>query len=163
MRLYRLIPKLSPSDLCRFYDKIKIDYSSGCWQWIGTKSLSSDNLYYGMFGIQGQMYLASRISYYIKYGHCPIDLQVGHICNNSICVNPKHLELCTQSENTQYSYDCGRSCKIGEFNSASKLTEKEVKEISESQEQIPILAKRYIVTVETIRHIKTGKTWRYLL
>lgn len=84
----------------RFWQKVK--KTSKCWLWISsTSSHSLRNVKgYGSFNINGKAYYAHRLSYEdfsklkIKKG-----MVVDHLCRNTLCVNPQHLELVTNGEN----------------------------------------------------------------
>lgn len=78
----------------RFWlDVHKTDY---CWEWVGY-------LYdgrYGRFHYDGKMMPAHRYSYMIATGEIPPKhLHIDHLCRNTRCVNPEHLELVTPREN----------------------------------------------------------------
>ena len=44
---------------------------------------------------------AHRYSYALHNGSMPPELVVDHLCSNTICVNPAHLEAITQLENVR--------------------------------------------------------------
>jgi hypothetical protein len=73
----------------------KDDYS--CWEWTGGKD--SDG--YGRVKYEGKRQQAHKLSYIIHFGEVPKGLIVARTCNNKLCVNPSHLELRTQSENSK--------------------------------------------------------------
>ncbi len=62
---------------------------NGCWIWSGT----TDSYGYGVFKINRSMYKAHRLSVALYRGYCDEDLTVDHLCRNTRCVNPDHLEL----------------------------------------------------------------------
>lgn len=76
----------------KFIDKIKI--LNGCWIWIGGISGKGYATFRSKFGIH-----AHRYSYRYHNGLIPKNMLVLHSCDNPRCVNPKHLELGTQSKN----------------------------------------------------------------
>jgi hypothetical protein len=80
-----------------FADKITLQ-PSGCWQWIGAKQqqqVGKGQPVYGSFRSE----LAHRWAYRVAHGKIPRGLVVDHLCKNSLCVNPYHLEAVTQKAN----------------------------------------------------------------
>src|SRR3990167_4056434 len=77
----------SPEITKRFWDRV--DTSGGCWTW----KLSTNGAGYGLFccGHQKRV-LAHRYSYEQLVGPIPNGYQVDHLCKNTICVRPDHLE-----------------------------------------------------------------------
>lgn len=84
-------------------------------------------------------------------GWLPEGMVLDHKCKNPACVNPKHLEPVSQSEN----------CRRG---NATKLTVEQVRQI---KDQLPSLkwgdrkqlAKKYGVSEALISDIKYGRAW----
>ena len=78
-----------------------IDTSGGmdaCWPWMGWRTTRQG---YGLFYIQRKGVRAHRISYELAHGVPPNPrLTIDHLCRNTACVNPAHLELVTSRENT---------------------------------------------------------------
>ena len=73
---------------------------NGCIEWTGDKGNSG----YGRFWIgpeNSRKALAHRWSYEYHVGPIPDGLVIDHLCRNKICVNPKHLEPVTASENVR--------------------------------------------------------------
>jgi hypothetical protein len=73
----------------------------------------------------------------------------------------ENLEWVTQQENREHSYRIGIA-GIGEKNSSAKLKNYEAEEILKSNEKSIILAKRYNVSITTIRDIKIRKRWKHI-
>jgi len=81
-------------DMRRFWSKVIIDTTTGCWLWIGY----TNALGYGvMRHKRGSM--AHRFSYTTFIGDILGGLQLDHLCRVHNCVNPKHLEPVTGVEN----------------------------------------------------------------
>ena len=95
----------------RFESKINIDSKSGCWIWKGAPRGKDHN--YGQMQVGYKSYKANRLSMciYKNFDLNSIE-QINHKleCNNSMCVNPNHLYVGTQSENMQDWH-----AKIGHF------------------------------------------------
>jgi hypothetical protein len=82
----------------RFWLKVRI--SDGCWVWTGTKVRTSDDAdYYGQFWMGGKNVSAHRLSYRLLVGEIPNGLVLDHLCRNTLCVNPEHLEAVTDQVN----------------------------------------------------------------
>lgn len=68
---------------------------NGCIEWtayVGTNG-------YGRFYLDGRGALAHRWAYEHHVGPIPDGLVIDHLCRNTICVNPEHLEPVTTAEN----------------------------------------------------------------
>lgn len=81
----------------RLEEKYIPEPNSGCWLWIGTENSAG----YGMFCFNYKKLLAHRVSYEIYKGKIPDGLVIDHLCRNTYCVNPNHLEPVTSGENTK--------------------------------------------------------------
>lgn len=66
-----------------------------CWRWTGGITAQG----YGGFYYDGKEQLAHRDSYERFIGPVPDDLELDHLCKNTWCVNPEHLEPVTTREN----------------------------------------------------------------
>jgi len=68
---------------------------SRCWEWTASKMPMG----YGRLGVNGRMVLAHRWSYENFVGPIPENLVIDHLCRNTSCCNPAHLEAVPQSVN----------------------------------------------------------------
>lgn len=103
-----------------------------CWIWLGAKDKDG----YGTFSLQNVKNKAHRISYFLEYGQYDENLQVLHICDVPSCINPYHLFLGTQIDNTRDMILKNRQAK-GEMNAATKISDPMtgiVRELYQSQE-----------------------------
>ena len=104
-RGYNLTPILTKeTEEERFFRQIiKSSDPEGCWIFTGNGSGSGKGakkgLGYGQLYHNGKKVMAHRYSYEYYIGPIPKGLQIDHLCRNTRCVNPKHLELLTQTEN----------------------------------------------------------------
>ena len=90
-----------------------VDKGDGCWNWTGTRTrtvVRSCNPNsrakvdeYGTLRIltdKVRNYKAHRLSYALVKGQIPDGLVIDHLCKNTLCVNPEHLEAVTQRINS---------------------------------------------------------------
>jgi len=78
----------------RFLDKVV--KTNSCWFWIG----SNNGVGYGEIRIKNKKFYAHRWSYtYYTGKEIPNGYQIDHLCRNSSCVNPDHLEAVTPRTN----------------------------------------------------------------
>lgn len=89
-------------------------------------------------------------------------LQVNHINGIKSDNRVENLEWNTQSENINHAIRLGLKRDIGEKSSLSKLTEKEVLEIRESDLSKDELCLQYNIVESCIRSIKTRRTWKHI-
>lgn len=77
----------------------KVMKTETCWMWTG----SVDATGYGRIGMKKHQApaLVHRVVYEHHHGEIPSGLEVDHLCNVRICVNPAHLEAVTTFENAQ--------------------------------------------------------------
>lgn len=74
----------------------KVNKTAECWEWAACKMPTG----YGKLKYKGQDWLAHRLSYTLLIGPIKEGLTVDHLCRNRSCVNPDHMELVSQGENT---------------------------------------------------------------
>jgi len=142
----------------RFNSRSKINEKTGCTEW-QTSFLRNG---YGSFSIKDKTYSAHRISWIINKGEVPKGLCVLHRCDNGSCVNPNHLFLGTNKDNTADMMKKGRSNNNGEKHWKSKLTEKQVRFILRSKLSQKEKAKMFNVHQTTISYIMIRQTWRHV-
>lgn len=75
---------------------------NGCWEWVGT--IDRDG--YGLWRCKATgENKAHRVTYVMARGTIPRGFQIDHLCRNTTCVNPDHLEAVTCRENTLRGYN----------------------------------------------------------
>ena len=92
----------------RFLNRVSID-AGGCWDWLGSKT-AGRTPGYGLFTCQGKRYRAYRIAYEIFGGYIPSKYVIDHLCRNTSCVNPEHLESVTNRENMMRGQSPAAQC-----------------------------------------------------
>ncbi len=93
---YLTAADFSAEDQERFWSNVQILGPKECWNWTGPRYKHG----YGRFSIQRRYYLAHRISYQF-HGVIPAGLTLDHLCRNTACQNPAHLEPVTRGENAR--------------------------------------------------------------
>lgn len=76
-----------------------VKHDGGCWEW--GRAISAAG--YGMFWWEGKVKLTHRLAYEMMVGKIPAGLVLDHLCKNTKCCNPAHLEPVTQKINVYRS------------------------------------------------------------
>lgn len=94
----------------RLWAKVDKRGPDECWLWLGPKSPNKQrSAWYGYIFHNGKHRRVNRVMLEIKMGApIPVGMVARHKCDNSMCVNPEHLEIGTQKENVADSYARGR-------------------------------------------------------
>ena len=93
----------------RFWSKVDKRGEDECWIW----KAHVDKDGYGMMWVDGSNVKASRVSFTISNGPIPEGMIVCHSCDVPGCVNPRHLWLGSNLENSRDMVTKGRS-PVGE-------------------------------------------------
>ena len=145
----------------RFFSKVQI--TPGCWLWNGARRKKG----YGLFGLEGKICSAHRVSYQMHVGTIPSGNQVCHRCDNPRCVNPDHLFTGTSVENNADKISKGRQAK-GECMASAKLTEDDVIRIrsiyikGSTDFNTKTIAGMYGVSASHVTKILKGSKWKHL-
>lgn len=128
-------------------DRFEVDENSGCWNWTG--QTSGVRMRYGYLRDpkgSGCMAMAHRVIYEMARGPIPDGLFLDHLCRNSLCVNPDHLEPVTNAQNLRRG-------------NSTKLNWDDVRAIRRSSDSYALLSERFGVSKQQIGAIKLGKSW----
>jgi hypothetical protein len=90
---------------------LHVAYVGDCWEW----TAKIGNSGYGRVTVDGRVSYAHRFSYEAFVGPVPEGLQLDHLCRNTVCVRPDHLEPVTPAMNTHRS-----RLTIGAINAAKR-------------------------------------------
>ena len=131
---------------------------AGCWICINRKP-NPDG--YQRLRWDGKGNLMHRFFFEYYKGKIPAGKCVCHSCDNPGCLNPDHLFLGTNPENTADRHGKGRTAK-GSQVGTSVLTAEEALAIRRSNESGPIMAKRYGISRSTVSAIRRGRSWKHL-
>jgi hypothetical protein len=84
----------------RFWQQVMCMVSTRCWVWTG--KVTSDG--YGRTrarGPDGGVAMAHRLMFTWLVGPIPLNMTLDHLCRNTGCVNPEHLEIVDRGENAR--------------------------------------------------------------
>lgn len=77
-----------------------VDSATACWNWNG----ALDSHGYGQITYHRDVIKAHRASYEYAKGLIPAGLVIDHLCRNTKCINPDHLEPVTLSVNNERGF-----------------------------------------------------------
>jgi hypothetical protein len=83
----------------RIVNFIERDKVTGCWNWLGCQQRGYGRIGMGRLGQDRGKRLAHRVSYEAFVGPIPDGYTLDHLCKNTMCVNPLHLEPVTMRVN----------------------------------------------------------------
>lgn len=155
----RIIPEPTEKDIQRFSMYVE-DAESGCSIWRGAVARHG----YGVLrlgGRAGSTYYAHRIAYYLHFKIQPGNLFVCHTCDNRRCVNPLHMFLGTNAQNTADMIAKGRACS-GERNYNSKLTTDKVLAIRSCVDSPAKIAREFGLSINHVHRLRRGDAWKHV-
>ncbi|MER7063905.1 HNH endonuclease [Streptomyces albidoflavus] len=88
-------------DVARFWSHATRGEPDRCWPWTGSVNVPPRGTPYGTFFYDGRTRAAHVVSFLLANGPTSIPPRhvVDHLCSNTLCVNPAHLQSVTQREN----------------------------------------------------------------
>lgn len=132
---------------------------NGCMNWLGVKNKDG----YGMACYKGVVVRAHRLSYLHHVGLSDSDKLVLHRCDNRLCINPEHLYLGSNQDNTNDMKVRDRfSRRLGTKNVRSKITECIALKIFDDKRKNKEIAKDYALSASAVSAIKLGRNWGWL-
>lgn len=95
------MPKpFTPSErIAAFWSKVDRGAPDECWPWLATTGCYGGR--YGGVWWNGRMEPAHRVAYELIVGPIAAGRELDHLCRNTHCVNPAHLEAVSHAENTR--------------------------------------------------------------
>ena len=156
------------SELERFEKRVA-DHPSGCKVWLGAIMQMQNRPKADWHGQwrngAGEHELTHRAAYRMYKGHITQGAFVLHTCDNPRCVNPDHLYLGTQADNVRDMWDRNRAAPgvvKGTKHGMSVLTDEKVREIRDSKETGPAIAKRLGISTTTVYDVRNRKIWKHI-
>lgn len=90
----------------RIKDNVKLEFpgtlpvhEGPCWIWQGGNSGTGRGGGYGRMSMHDRTVAVHRVMATHEYGFIPPHMHVDHRCENRLCCNPRHLEVCTHKKN----------------------------------------------------------------
>jgi hypothetical protein len=171
----------------RFRRKFVVgDGSDPCWNWVGFVMPNG----YGKFSFGREHFLAHRSSWHLLRGPIPDGMCVLHKCDNRRCVNPDHLFVGSEMDNTQDMIAKGRNStgdrhwsrakrsafmrrviepgvpkRRGSLHGNAKLTEEDVRAIRRrvaAGETRLAVSRSFSVTNATVCGIVNRRSWKHV-
>lgn len=143
----------------------KIVIIDDCWHWDGCRN----EWQYGKILVNKKCKMAHRVAYEVWNGAIPIGKIIMHTCDCPPCINPQHLKIGTDLENSQDMYRKKRSKHFsGQENKNSKLTNNIVSKIKNEIKNNPYygqladLAREHKISYSVIKKIKRGENWKHI-
>lgn len=154
-----------------FWARVDIRGEDECWPWTG----STNSTGYGTVGWGGKVYCAHRIAGWLvgklKSPAAPRNRRgkgfALHSCDNTVCCNPKHLDVGTYHRNQSDAYKRKRRAQLqGAAHANAKLTGIQAEEIrlaySTGRVRQVDLATQYCVSQRVISLVVRGESYRWI-
>lgn len=142
----------------RFEEKFIRCPMSGCWLWTEHANRAGYGVFYPR---TGEAWLAHRYSWFLVNGPIPDGMLVCHRCDMPACINPAHLFLGTDQDNSDDKIRKSRM-RRGSSRTNAKLRESDVVAVLADQRTHVQIARELGIAPSTISDIKRGKRWRHV-
>lgn len=131
-----------------------------CWDWVAFRLPGG----YGRFRVGSRAEQAHRVSYALAFGSFDPSLDVLHRCDRPCCVNPDHLFLGTDADNTRDKiakrrHDFGTRHARSIVNDAVVM---EMRAANAAGESTCAIAKRLGLKQPMVYDAIVGRSWRHL-
>lgn len=145
-----------------FWSKVAIREPADCWLWVGSKFRSG----YGSVWVLSRHRCdrAHRVAYELSKGPIPEGRVVRHTCDTPLCVNPAHLLVGTNRENSADMVARGRQNR-GEKNAHAKLTDEKVCRIRQrydAGDRIAAIATAFRISESHVVNVGRRRVWRHI-
>jgi hypothetical protein len=151
------MPPYEQNDMDRFWSYVIKGEEDECWWWQGKIQVLDDAR--GIINISNKYILVHRVALADSLGrHIATGLKARHKCDNSLCVNPKHLQEGTHEDNMgdkKLRGRCPKTCP-------RKLNLEKAREIRKKHKdgvKVRELAKEYDVRICTVYSVIQGRIW----
>jgi hypothetical protein len=149
-------------DLARILPKVEFQ-ANGCWIFTGCPTQRNAQV---TLGKTRKVVVYRAAMEWVLGFPVPDAVKVCHHCDNSRCLNPKHLFLGTQGDNVRDMHAKGRAnTPRGTSQSVSKLDDSKVREIRAlfaSGIGRADIARNFGVSWTTVDFVLRGRTWKHV-
>ena len=146
----------STEDIRSFIKRALATETDDCIPWPYGKNGAG----YGVFQLDSVKWLVHRYILFEKKGPPPSEnFDAAHlpvICHNRACINHRHLDWATRSENQNHKI-LDKTLVFGDFHPSTKISEADLPEIINSSESQSTLGRRFGVCQPQISKIKNRK------
>jgi len=151
----KIIPEEAKLFLDGFHERYEPVPESGCWIWLGVQNPRGD----GQMQVSNKTYAAHRVSFFIHNKEFDQLLLVRHSCDVPSCVNPAHLSLGTNKDNSDDMVRRGRQNQGSNVNTA-KLTPESALAVYNAEGTHKEIGVRFGIDCSAVSLVKGGKSWK---
>lgn len=157
---------LTQKQLDRFWSYIDKKSDDECWEWTSYKRGN-----YGLFYLNGKSVSAHRLSWFLDNGPIPEfgsngkRICVLHRCDNPPCINPHHLFIGTDKENSEDRDQKGRRVPfrpVGKLNGNATVSQSIVKkeeDLLKNGLKSVVIAGELGISEALVENIKYKRHW----